>query len=180
MSGECLKIKGVFMARVVYENTNYFLPLYVSDNMVNNIVGRSWLAAIHNVDWNQKVFSEKIEQESLREIGTYAETPTLNLNINGFPIKAQIDTGSQITAITEKTWEEIGKPGLRKSINRVVDATLKKIADKGFCTVTIYERTYEIIVLRETEKVQNNIIGMDVLQDLKNIDLNEIFKNLIK
>jgi hypothetical protein len=34
--------------------------------------------------------------------------------------------------------------------------------------------------LRETEKVQNNIIGMDVLQDLKNIDLNEIFKNLIK
>lgn len=180
MSGECLKIKGVFMARVVYENTNYFLPLYVSDNMVNNIVGRSWLAAIHNVDWNQKVFSEKIEQESLREIGTYAETPTLNLNINGFPIKAQIDTGSQITVITEKTWEEIGKPGLRKSINRVVDATLKKIADKGFCTVTIYKRTYEIIVLRETEKVQNNIIGMDVLQDLKNIDLNEIFKNLIK
>jgi myosin heavy subunit len=185
MSGRSAELKGMFMASVVYENTSYLLPLYVSSSMKINVVGRTWLSDIKNVDWNIKVFSdkfEKIQQESLKEVEQYCtEIPTLNLAINGFPIKAEIDTGLSKTVITKKTWEEIGKPRLRKSIFPFLDTCFNKIPIKGLCAVTINERKYSIIVLKESKLIdQCNSIGMDDLGNLENIDLNETFKNLNK
>jgi hypothetical protein len=183
-SGRSAKLKGIFMASVVYENMSYLLPLYVSGNFVMNIVGRTWLSAIHNVDWNKKVLSkniENIQQEKLEQLGQdFPEIPTLNLNINGYTVKAEIDTGTTTSVITKETWDRIGKPKLRKSFIPVMDPTFKKIAYKGRCNVTINKRIYEIIVLKESnkEKDQSNLIGMNVLIDLENIDFNEIFNNL--
>lgn len=47
----------------------------------------------------------------------------LKIKMNNFPTKLQLDTASDITIISEKTWQNLGKPKLQKSLHFATDAS---------------------------------------------------------
>ena len=91
-------------------------------------------------------------------------------------LESLIDTGANQTCITKKTWEEIGKPKMRKNIFPSTDATFNIIPFDGECYVKINGTEYKISVLSDSLPQEfENIFGTDVMKNLE-IDFNDIFK----
>ena len=60
----------------------------------------------------------------MEEQGTTKSDPwTVELSLNGKPVSLHIDTGAEVTVITESMWGDIGQPTLLQS-DRTLTRTL--------------------------------------------------------
>jgi hypothetical protein len=117
------------------------------------------------------------QQKKLEKNSTSSEFLTMKVDINGFAITGIVDTGANHTCLSKKTWEDIGKPKIRKKIFPSVDATFNKIPCDGECFVTVNGTEYKISVLSDSvpNQFNDNIFGTDIMKNM-DIDFNEIFK----
>ena len=175
MSKECIWL----MFSLKDRNIKNQLSVFVANGLRNNIAGRSWLTVMDKVNWNRLLFPKKFEanqQKKFEKDSTSSEFLTMKVDINGFAITGMIYTGANHTCLSKKTWEEIGKPKIRKKIFPSVDATFNKIPCDGECFVTVNGTEYKISVLRDSLPNQfDNIFGTDIMKNM-DIDFNEMFK----
>ncbi|EGT45549.1 hypothetical protein CAEBREN_25839 [Caenorhabditis brenneri] len=97
-----------------------------------------------HIEKNCRVNSWSQESKVNSIIVGAATTPGANriyrtLQINGKPIKMQLDTGADLTLISEADWKKLGQPTLNKPTISIRSANHQPIEVKGWfsCTVTI-------------------------------------------
>ena len=171
VSGRILDLKGMYMVNVFFEGQEYELPVFVANGLRNNIAGISWLTVMDKVNWNRLLFPKKFEanqQKKLEKDSTSSEFLTMKVDINGFAITGMIDTGANHTSLTKKTWEEIGKPKIRKKIFPSIDASFKIIPCDGAGIVKINGIECKINVLSDSLPEQfTNIFGTDLMKKME-------------
>lgn len=67
--------------------------------------------------------SESVETKQVCEINSVSQRKYLEPNINGATVKLQFETGSDITIISRRNWNRLGKPNLQPTTKRAGSAS---------------------------------------------------------
>ena len=131
-----------------------------------------------------------IRDELLEEVQEIKETqrykcPELKTCLNGIPVVALIDTGSQINAISAEWYNkhrsQMGKLNLLKLTNTVVKGAVgkksKQITQQILMDVKIGQYMIDSVFIIVPDLIRECIIGIGLLQESKNVLLiTEIIK----
>ena len=121
-----------------------------------------------------KVAAQKARPaKSLSVVSSTYETDGINgrqyvtLMINGQKIRLQLDTASDITIISRKTWEILGSPAVRPSnhIARNASGDVLKLEGELECQVCLGDRQIQTKCFL-TEQPGLDILGLDWLDEL--------------
>ena len=87
--------------------------------------------------------------------------------INGQKIRLQLDTASDITIISRKTWEKLGSPAVRPSnhIARNASGDVLKLEGEVECQVCLGDRQIQTKCFL-TEQPDLDLLGLDWLDEL--------------
>ena len=111
---------------------------------------------------------------SKKEIDEGQKRKFVSVRINGTNVILQLDTGSDISIINEKTWKQIGSPPLKKSSRIARGVSGRKLNFKGeaTCNLSFMDKTFtsKVYVLQNV----TNLFGSDwiVLFDLWTLPVN--------
>eukprot|EP00731_Ephydatia_muelleri_P015743 Em0009g167a len=108
------------------------------------------------------VFGTTANQKSVKPI-------IVEVQINGRPVDMELDTGSAVTILNEKTWKEtLDRPKLQKSNNKLKSYSGHQIAVLGevMAKVTVNQQT-KVLTATVAGTSHNNLLGRDWLQVLK-------------
>ncbi|XP_058449298.1 uncharacterized protein K02A2.6-like [Malaya genurostris] len=88
--------------------------------------------------------------------------------INGVEVKLQLDTASDITVISKRTWNSLGKPSIKKPTIQAMNASGKPLHLFGefYCDVTINGNTRKGRCF-VTTSINLNILGIDWIELFK-------------
>lgn len=148
-SGAQLKLKGQFMADVNYAGRVYQLPLIVSERPdIDNLLGRRWFPALH-LDWN-RIFrgaphrfqptaesDKRLDSKIMAGQSYCSDHCYVNVNVEGVTLRMMLDTGSTHSDIGLAQWESIGKPRLKATRLKIIDAANDSLPLLGVCTVKV-------------------------------------------
>lgn len=83
------------------------------------------------------------------------------VTINGIPTTLQLDTGSDITLLSRKTWENIGRPTLRPTSASPVDAQAKSIPLLGQATLSCQLGESSKTLVACIAEIAHDLLGID-------------------
>ncbi|KAK4472183.1 hypothetical protein MN116_000483 [Schistosoma mekongi] len=115
-------------------------------------------------------FSKPAESLSVSTVNHIHQRPArkyISVQINGQEVSLQLDTASDITIISRKTWIKIGKPVLCSTEQLAVSATGNRlqIVGKIVCSVTFNDITMNGVCYVVNSNL--NLLGLDWFADLK-------------
>ena len=83
------------------------------------------------------------------------------LTVNGKQISFKLDTGAEVTAISKKTWEELGEPALKLSDKHLFGPAQQQLAAQGHFTCLLSHKDREaqqqIFVV---DNLKTNLLGL--------------------
>ena len=95
----------------------------------------------------------------------------MSVELNNHPVRLQIDIASNITLISQKLWNSIGKPQFTfaKHVARSDSGDSVHITGKVTATIRIEEKTASGIICISNS--QHNILGLDFIEPLGLLDI---------
>nr|CAX83704.1 Gag-Pol polyprotein [Schistosoma japonicum] len=108
---------------------------------------------------------------ALNKTGSHNRRKYVSLKINGYAARLQLDTASDITLISRRTWDKIGRPRVypTQQTARSASGGMLNIAGEIHCQVTVKEAT-ETGVIFLTERPSLDLLGLDWIEKLKLMD----------
>ncbi|CAH8623518.1 unnamed protein product [Schistosoma rodhaini] len=133
-----------------------------------------------------KVYSKRFKPRTVKvtvaanRIGSHNRRKYVSLKINGYDARLQLDTASDITLISRRTWEKIGRPRIFSTYQTAHGASggIINIAGEVHCKVTVAELTKKGVIFL-TERPALDLLGLDWIEKLKLLDrpINSICNN---
>lgn len=190
-SGAQLKLKGQFMADVNYAGRVYQLPLIVSERPdIDNLLGRRWFPALH-LDWN-RIFrgaphrfqptaesDKRLDSEIMAGQSYCSDHCYVNVNVEGVTLRMMLDTGSTHSDIDLAQWESIGKPRLKATRLKIIDAANDSLPLQGVCTVKVKYcgQEVQLPLVVTSDRTGGGIIGIEWFEKIR-FDFNSIFNQI--
>ncbi|KAK4474317.1 hypothetical protein MN116_000402 [Schistosoma mekongi] len=111
--------------------------------------------------------AESLSVSTVNHIHQRLARKYVSVQINGQEVSLQLDTASDITIISRKTWNKIGKPVLCSTEQLAVSATGNRlqIVGKIVCSVTFNDITMNGVCYVVNSNL--NLLGLDWFADLK-------------
>ncbi|BHF65992.1 hypothetical protein SprV_0200900600 [Sparganum proliferum] len=107
------------------------------------------------------------EHERRRFASTKLRTPEiLEVNINEKPTTLQVDTASDLTIISMRTWEDIGSPELRPSEIIAWASNGTRMEFEGVFQATVSFRNMTCLADVYMSKTRNNLLGNKTITEL--------------
>ena len=121
---------------------------------------------------------EEIENDdtSVYSINMNGKSSEINVKINDYNMKMQVDTGSQVTIIPKNFWELMSKPKLQKCYLRLkqFDGTIIKVLGEFEATLETESKMNIVRIIVADCNKNHGLIGMDVL----NINATKLINNI--
>jgi predicted aspartyl protease len=100
---------------------------------------------------------------------------TVQISINGRPIVMELDTGSAVTILNEKTWRQLGKPRLEDSSAYLTSYSGHRLSILGDLKGEVEANgQHEVLYATVLKTRESNLLGRDWLRALK-LDWSRIF-----
>ena len=113
-------------------------------------------------------------------IGSHNRRKYVSLKINGYNARLQLDTASDITLISRRTREKIGRPRIFSTYQTAHGASggIINIAGEVHRKITVAELTKKGVIFL-TERPALDLLGLDWIEKLKLLDrpINSICNN---
>ncbi|CAI2725915.1 unnamed protein product [Schistosoma spindalis] len=108
---------------------------------------------------------------ALHKAGSHHRRKYVSLKINGYDARLQLDTVSDITLISRRTWVKIGRPRIYPTLQSIHSASggILNIAGEIHCEVTVKEFTEKGVIFL-TDRPSLDLLGLDWIEKLKLTD----------
>ncbi|KAK4470017.1 hypothetical protein MN116_000047 [Schistosoma mekongi] len=124
-----------------------------------------------------KVYSRRFKPRTakvtvaINRTASHSRRKYVSVKINGYGARLQLDTASDITLISRRTWDRIGRPRIypTQQTARSASGGMLNIAGEIYCPVTVRGVTQEGVIF-VTERPSLDLLGLDWLEKLKLMD----------
>jgi hypothetical protein len=183
--GGGIKLQGEFFAKIEHQGRTHNLPVLVVESMTScNVMGLTWLSHL-KINWNA-IFHEKCIPNkncfypAAEDLEMAIAKPSVEIVMNGIPVKITIDTGATNTIIDLPMWEKIGCPTLieKPVIQTVSDFNGKQIEIRGEAMIRVcYQGQMAILPALVANASLLPVIGTNWSTVIK-FNFNAIFANI--
>lgn len=96
-----------------------------------------------------------------------ADPWTLELSLQGNPVRLQIDTGAEVTVVSEKVWKAVGRPQLSPSDRTLHGPDSHRIPTLGMFRGTFaYHSRHAVGEVYVAKKLTKSLLGRPTIEDL--------------
>jgi len=92
---------------------------------------------------------------------------TATIDVNGLEVSFKLDTGAEVTAITEKSLELVGSPKLNQPTRNLCGPNRQPLSVRGSLSAHLhqgqYSCTHEVFVVKH---LSQNLLGLPAIKDL--------------
>jgi predicted aspartyl protease len=103
----------------------------------------------------------------------------VNVNVEGVTLRMMLDTGSTHSDIDLAQWESIGKPRLKATRLKIIDAANDSLPLQGVCTVKVKYcgQEVQLPLVVTSDRTGGGIIGTEWFEKIR-FDFNSIFHQI--